>query len=136
MNSANVIFWTSFAQAIGAIFCNIGMMTVSSSKSIIIMTTEALWSAAGAYIFLGERLTIMEVIGCVIMIVAQIMIVTKIHSCELEMETDLTDGDEDDNEEDHMSHRKKDKMHVEMIQGKLSAVQVINYHSITNNNEV
>ncbi len=138
IDSANVILWTSFAQAIGAIFCNIGMMTVSSSKSIIIMTTEALWSAAGAYVFLGERLTTMEVIGCVIMIVAQIMVVTKVDSCELEIENELNDDEED--EPYRMVHEgKKEKMDVEMIQhsqsnsGNLSATHVINYHSITQN---
>jgi len=140
IDSANVILWTSFAQAIGAIFCNIGMMTVSSSKSIIIMTTEALWSAAGAYVFLGERLTTMEVIGCVIMIVAQIMVVTKVDSCELEIENELSDDEED--EPYRMVHEgKKEKMDVEMIQNNqsnnnnnnLSATHVINYHSITQN---
>lgn len=130
-DSGNVIFWTSFAQAIGAIFCNIGMMTVSSSKSIIIMTTEALWSAAGAYIFLAERLTTMEVIGCVIMVVAQLLAVTKIDSCELETEQEPSDADETDKDKEARMSQKSEKMDVEMVQGKLSAVQVINYHSIT-----
>lgn len=54
-------------EAAGFLFCALGQIVVSSSRTALILSLEALSGAFFGYLFLNETLTPLEMLGCVIM---------------------------------------------------------------------
>lgn len=54
-------------EALAFTFCSLGQMTVSSSRTALLLSFESLSGALCGYLFLNETLTWLEILGCALM---------------------------------------------------------------------
>lgn len=66
LNIINIIT-VGTTEAAGFLFCALGQIVVSSSRTALILSLEALSGAFFGYLFLNETLTPLEMLGCLIM---------------------------------------------------------------------
>lgn len=68
-----IIILVGFTEAAGTLFATIGLIYCSSTKAGILLSLEALSAAIFGFVILAETLTMIEMIGCLIMILAAIL---------------------------------------------------------------
>jgi drug/metabolite transporter (DMT)-like permease len=79
--SWDMILLVGITEAISFLFGTLGQMYCSPSQASIIFALEGVFAAVGAYLFLGEILTLTELFGCFLMLSAAIF-------CAFESELD------------------------------------------------
>jgi drug/metabolite transporter (DMT)-like permease len=72
-SSMSIIIFAGITETIGVMLGMLGQMYVPPSKAALIFSLEALASALLGYILLGETLTPLELFGCALMILANVI---------------------------------------------------------------
>lgn len=92
------ILTTGFTEAFACTLCNVGQKYADDSRASLIMSLESVLAAFVCYVFLGEALTPIELLGCAIMVVS-----TMLTMFETNNNAEALEGSDDHNEEHGVS---------------------------------